>query len=89
MNESASYLARHQDVETAREFLQDVLRSKRYIADFPEGGKNEGDGVQSWKLKTFPYSIIYRVLNEETVRILAIAAHRKPLGFWREREEEV
>mgnify|MGYP001804864673 CR=1 FL=1 len=54
MNAAAAYLARERGIGAARAFLQDILRSQNYIAKFPNGGKNEGDGIQSWKLRKYP-----------------------------------
>ena len=49
--------------------------------------RNAPDALQrrKWRLKKFPYQIIYRA-EAERVFVLAIAHNRRAPGYWKERE---
>lgn len=46
----------------------------------------EVEGIRRALLRRFPYSIVYRILGEDTIRILVIRHHRRHREFGRDRE---
>jgi plasmid stabilization system protein ParE len=85
LNEAAAFYVGCRGPGLASAFLDEVERVVRLIQAAPDGGANQGEGVQAWRLRRFPYSVIYRVLGDH-VRILAIAGHKQRPQYWRGRQ---
>jgi plasmid stabilization system protein ParE len=70
-----------------RQFLDEILEARRRIADRPHAWHLLDDsGVRRFRLKRFPYGLIYVVLEDEII-VLAIAhLHRRP-EYWRSRKQ--
>ena len=65
-------------VKVATRFLEEFERVARLLAQNPGFGTPTTSGRRSYPLKVFPYSVVYRAL-EDHVRILVIRhQHRKP-----------
>ena len=47
----------------------------------PLFGRPEAKDCRSWRVKLFPYRVVYR-LEPETFRIVAVADLRRMPGFW-------
>ncbi len=47
----------------------------------PLFGRPEAAGCRSWRVKRFPYRVVYR-LEPDTLRIVAVADLRRLPGFW-------
>jgi plasmid stabilization system protein ParE len=88
-------LAEAEIIETARfyedrapglgeNFLHDFERALAQISDAPEAGAPMGQTVRRVLLKRFPFSILYRPLENE-LRILAVMHHRRRPGYWKNR----
>jgi toxin ParE1/3/4 len=66
-------------------FLAEVERVLVFVTDKPSAGTAAGgDDAREWRLRRFPYSVIYRV-REDHIRILALAAHKRRPYYWRAR----
>ena len=68
----------------ARAFLDELGRVAGLLAANPGFGTPVGGGRRSYPMRRFPYTLIYRAV-ENGIRILVVGhQHRKP-GYWRGR----
>jgi plasmid stabilization system protein ParE len=68
------------------ELLTEVEGAVNLLMRYPAAGVVVREFVCRLILPKFPYSLLYRVVNDDLIRILAIAHHkRKPL-YWISRE---
>lgn len=51
------------------------------LAQFPKVGETSVHNTRLLPLHKFPYSLIYR-LQDDAVRIIAIAHHSRRPGYW-------
>jgi plasmid stabilization system protein ParE len=68
-------------------FLDEFENGVRAIAATPHAWHPLGDGLRRFRLRRFPYGIIYLDRPEDTEEIVIIAVahlHRRP-DYWRER----
>jgi toxin ParE2 len=66
------------------QLLDEVETARARIVERPHAWQKLGDGARRFRLRRFPYGLIYLVDGEDIV-ILAVAhLHRKP-DYWRER----
>lgn len=69
-----------------RDGLGDVLRDQVYaavdrISLNPRGFMVVASGVRRCVVHRFPYSVLFRIVGDEAVRILAIRHHRRRPSF--------
>jgi plasmid stabilization system protein ParE len=69
----------------ARAFVTEVLRALQNIAVSPDAWPRTRANERRFVLKRFPYSIVYRI-RENEVFITAIAHHRRLPGYWSRRD---
>jgi toxin ParE1/3/4 len=74
-----------QETELGLEFLEEVEHAVNFLTRYPEAGANVRGGIRRLTLPKFPYSLLYRVL-EEQIRILAVAHHRRKPQYWSDRQ---
>ncbi|MBD2676990.1 MULTISPECIES: type II toxin-antitoxin system RelE/ParE family toxin [Nostoc] len=68
------------------DFLTEVENAVNLLMRYPAAGVVVQGFVRRLILPKFPYSLLYRVVDDDLIRILAIAHHkRKPL-YWISRE---
>ncbi|NWG39995.1 MAG: type II toxin-antitoxin system RelE/ParE family toxin [Hydrogenophilaceae bacterium] len=65
----------------ATDFRNEVLRSLKLIAEHPNLGSPAGSKTRSLVVHRYPYSVIYRI-EENSLRVLAIANHSRRPGYW-------
>jgi toxin ParE1/3/4 len=68
------------------EFLGEVKEAVNFLMLYPEAGSNVGVSVRRVILPKFSYSLFYRILEEEQIRILAVAHHKRKPQYWVDRE---
>ena len=66
--------------------LDDVEATVGRIEQMPHAWPPVRRGLRRCLLSIFPYQIIYRI-EGETIRVLAVAHHRRRPGYWRKRIE--
>lgn len=64
----------------ARDFRAEVLQAIERIKESPFLYA-EVNGVRRALLKRFPFSIVYRILSNDTIRILLIRHHKRHPAF--------
>jgi plasmid stabilization system protein ParE len=75
-----SYYAAIQS-ELGRRFEQAVSEAVRNLVANPQRGAPRSQSTRRWRVKNFPFGIIYRV-NESDVVIVAVAHQRKKPEYW-------
>ncbi len=68
----------------ARAFLREMDRAILRISEAPERWPKYDSLTRRLLLTSFPFSVIYRVV-EEDIEIIAVAHHRRRPGYWRDR----
>src|SRR5438105_11911666 len=69
---------------TAERFLAEVDRAIALIVEEPERWAHYLRGTRCFRLRRFPYLVVYR-FDEPMVNVIAVAhASRRP-GYWRKR----
>lgn len=71
--------------KAATGFEAAVERAVAFLAAFPEGCPYCDDRHRYCPLKRYPYGLIYRV-EDDQVRVVAVAHDRQLPGFWLGRE---
>ena len=66
-------------------FVDSVSSAITIIRQYPEIGTPHDSGTRRFGIDTFPYSVVYR-LDQEVVRVIAVAAHARRPGYWKRRE---
>lgn len=56
----------------------------RQITQLPQAWHPLGDGVRRFRLRRFPYGIVYQVQAED-ITIVAFAHHKRQPLYWRDR----
>jgi plasmid stabilization system protein ParE len=65
------------------EFVIDVGLALARVLEAPRRWPELETGVRRYRLNRFPYAIIYRLLNSQTVEIIAVFDLRRRPGTWR------
>jgi hypothetical protein len=69
------------------EFAAAVWNGVDHIRDFPNAWQSLGRGYRRYRLKRFPYGLVYKVGKEQT-NIFAVMHLRRRPGYWRGRETQ-
>lgn len=80
--------AEHYEAERpglGREFLENLFQAKEFLCDYPEVAQRILGPIRGLVVPRFPYKIIYRVLQDESIRVLAIAHDRRRPNYWSDR----
>ncbi|MDY6782375.1 MAG: type II toxin-antitoxin system RelE/ParE family toxin [Cyanobacteriota bacterium] len=68
------------------EYLEEVENSINLLKLYPEAGSKVRASIRRLILPKFPYSLLYRVLKSDQIRILAIAHHKRRPQYWKGRK---
>lgn len=68
-----------------KSFAGEVGRTISFIREFPDAGSPSGSAARKVLVDRFPYSIVYRHI-EDSVVIVAVAHVRRRPGYWRRRK---
>ncbi len=83
LNEAAAYYAQARP-GLGEAFIVEVEQAVAALAASPLAGTEVEGGVRWWLVKRFPYSVLYR-LHDDQIRILAIAHQKRRPFYWRGR----
>ncbi|WP_425617691.1 type II toxin-antitoxin system RelE/ParE family toxin [Anatilimnocola sp. NA78] len=73
-------------LKTGVRFEEAVRQGLAEIADNPDHWPTNPDGTRFRRLTRFPYLIIYRQLDAQRVRIVAVVHGRRRHSFWSRRK---
>jgi len=65
-------------------FIAEVERAVAALAASPRAGAEVESDVRWWLVKRFPYSVLYRLCDDQ-IRVLAIAHQKRRPFYWQER----
>ncbi|PSB20839.1 type II toxin-antitoxin system RelE/ParE family toxin [Phormidesmis priestleyi ULC007] len=68
------------------EYLEEVERAVNFLIRYPNAGLEIRGSVRRLMLPKFPYSLLYRVLKNSQIRILAVAHHKRRPKYWSDRK---
>lgn len=65
-------------------FLDDVAAGRRRIEEMPAAWQPIGRGVRRYRLRDFPYGLVY-VAEENEIVVVTIAHLRRRTAYWKAR----
>lgn len=68
------------------EYLTEVEGAVNLLMRYPAAGVVVRGSVRRLILPKFPYSLLYRVVDDALIRILAVAHHKRKPQYWIDRE---
>ena len=80
----AAWFYERQAQGLGEDFLEDFEKTLAHLSAHPEAGAPMGETIRRVLLRRFPFSILYRPLEDE-LRILAVMHHRRRPGYWKGR----
>jgi toxin ParE1/3/4 len=63
-------------------YLDEVEQAINFIVRYPEAGFQVRGSIRRILLPKFPYFLVYRVLPDQQIRILAVAHHKRRPEYW-------
>jgi plasmid stabilization system protein ParE len=85
LTEAATYYE-EQKAGLSLEYLEAVEQAVNCLMYYPEIGAKIRGCIRRLVLPKFPYSLLYRVLEGEEIRILAVAHHKRKPFYWSRRK---
>lgn len=82
--EAAAYYAQNVSRGMAERFVAMFEQKAKLLAQFPGMGTKTSRDRRAYPIGRYRYSIIYRV-DDDNLRIIAIAAHARRPKYWRGR----
>lgn len=65
----------------AARFERDITRAIQLLALMPGIGSPNYHGVRTWPLKDFPYTLVYRMVDD-SLTVVAVAHQSRKPGYW-------
>lgn len=84
LTEGALFYASEGNGKVALAFIAEYERVLE-LCTHPQLGTPWKNGRRRFPIRRFPYSVIYYVRGEE-IRVVALAHHRRKLGYWAARK---
>jgi toxin ParE1/3/4 len=75
----------NQETGLGLDYLGEVEHAVDFLVRYPEAGAGVRGNIRRLTLPKFPYSLLYRLV-EEQVRILAVAHHKRKPQYWVDRQ---
>ena len=85
LRDAAKFYRDHADPALSRSFLSEFKQTANLLLRHPRLGVLWRNGRRRLVMRRFPYSLIYTV-QEDELRILAVAHHSRKPGYWRDRK---
>lgn len=83
--EEAKRWYRERDVELGLAFEDAILDAVQKIRNHADRWPTHMHGTQRFRLRRFPYAIVYLQETKETIWVVAIAHQRRKPGYWQQR----
>jgi toxin ParE1/3/4 len=74
-----------QETGLGLEYLGEVEHAVNFLMRYPEAGSKVRVSIRRLTLPKFPYSLLYRVMDEQ-IRVLAVAHHKRKPQYWVDRQ---
>ena len=75
------YYRREAGSEIANQFVKAVEQASRLALEFPAAGSPSPANTRRVQLKKFPFSLIYRSVEDEII-VFAVAHNSREPGYW-------
>lgn len=75
---------RNRSERAADAFLAEIEAARSAIQEFPIAWAEYLHGTRRYKLKRYPYIVIYRI-TEHRIEVIAVAHGKRKPGYWAER----
>ena len=85
MNEAAEYYE-SRVTGLGLTFISEVERCTNLIKENPESSTPILKNIRRKLLMHFPFSIMYSIVDDNSIRILAVANHKRRPFYWRRRK---
>ncbi len=82
--DGALFYANEANANLGEGFIAEFERSIGLLRAFPKIGAPWRGVFRRLRLRRFPYSIVY-YLSGDTLRVIALAHHKRKPGYWRRR----
>jgi toxin ParE1/3/4 len=69
------------------EYLEEIENAVNFLTRYPEAGSKVRGLVRRLTLPKFPYSLLYRMVEDEKIRVLAVAHHKRKPQYWLDRDQ--
>jgi toxin ParE1/3/4 len=79
--DAAAYYAQEQP-GLELDYLDEIERAINLLILHPEAGVKIRGSIRRLVLSQFPYFLLYRVLENKQIRILAVAHHKRSPQYW-------
>ena len=74
-----------QETGIGLDYLGEVEHAVNFLVRYPESGTKVRGTIRRLTLPKFPYSLLYRVV-EEQIRVLAVSHHKRKPQYWVDRQ---
>jgi toxin ParE1/3/4 len=81
----AVFYYEEQETGLGLDYLGEVEHAVNFLVRYPEAGAKVRGSIRCLTLPKFPYSLLYRVL-EEQIRVLAAAHYNRKPQYWVDRQ---
>ncbi|WP_414517386.1 type II toxin-antitoxin system RelE/ParE family toxin [Nostoc sp. PCC 9305] len=68
------------------EYLGEIEHAVNFLIQYREAGSKVRGSLRRLILPKFPYYLLYRILEDDRIRILAVAHHKRKPQYWVDRE---
>ena len=72
----------HEKPALGFEFRSEVEQAARFLSQYPRAAPLVRAGVRRFVLPRFPYSLLYREVDLASLRVLAVAHHKRDPEYW-------
>jgi len=69
-------------------FLRKWKEAEQRMVAAPEINRDFGDGLRRCRFQVFPYALIYRILPDGVLEVIAVMHSSRRPGYWHERDED-
>ena len=69
-----------------RTYLIEIEQTIHFLQQYPAAGSPYRNSIRRLTLSKFPYFLLYRFDNNDQIRILAIAHHKRRPDYWQDRQ---
>lgn len=80
-SEAAKWYLDEAGSKQARDFRNEIHRTLQLLSEHPAIGTPGRNKARSLVVHRYPYSVVYRML-EDILRVIAIARHSRRPGYW-------
>ena len=85
LGDAAVYYAEHASGSIAEAFLEEFPRVIALLETNQQLGTRKEEGMRVYPFRRFPYSLVYREVDEAGPQVYAVAHQNRDPGYWQDR----